>query len=219
MVNTFEPTGIGPSAEGRARGTDFPIEPADEGVAMTAAPTVYAADVLVIGWGLAGLVAAVRGCRGRQAGDHRRPGAAHEPRRAGVVVVRRAVPRRLPRAAPHGHQGLPRARPPGLARQRRRSTATRTSGRKRWAEAYLQFAAGEKRAWLRSLDVGFFPVVGWAERGGYTAIGPGNSVPRFHITWGTGPGLVAPFQAILERGGGARAGCTILPRHRVDDAA
>ncbi|WBB60244.1 FAD-binding dehydrogenase [Streptomyces sp. WMMC500] len=65
---------------------------------------------------------------------------------------------------------------------------------RKWAEAYVDFAAGEKRAWLRSMDVSFFPVVGWAERGGYDAEGHGNSVPRFHITWGTGPGVVAPFE-------------------------
>ncbi|WP_029430371.1 FAD-binding dehydrogenase [Blastococcus sp. URHD0036] len=64
---------------------------------------------------------------------------------------------------------------------------------RQWAEAYLQFAAGEKRSWLRSQGIGFFPVVGWAERGGYTATGHGNSVPRFHIVWGTGPGIVEPF--------------------------
>jgi hypothetical protein len=71
---------------------------------------------------------------------------------------------------------------------------------RQWAEAYLQFAATEKRAWLRERGVKFFPVVGWAERGGYTATGPGNSVPRFHITWGTGPGIVAPFEAKLREG-------------------
>src|ERR1700712_2001918 len=64
---------------------------------------------------------------------------------------------------------------------------------RRWAEAYLQFAAGEKRSWLHQRGVRFFPIVGWAERGGYTATGHGNSVPRFHITWGTGPGVVGPF--------------------------
>ena len=64
---------------------------------------------------------------------------------------------------------------------------------RQWAEAYLQFAAGEKRAWLKEQGIGFFPVVGWAERGGYGATGPGNSVPRFHIVWGTGPGIVEPF--------------------------
>src|SRR5439155_3541917 len=64
---------------------------------------------------------------------------------------------------------------------------------RRWAEAYVDFAAGEKRAWLRELGVKLFPVVGWAERGGYLATGHGNSVPRFHIVWGTGPGVIEPF--------------------------
>ncbi|MCZ4118452.1 FAD-binding dehydrogenase [Streptomyces sp. H39-S7] len=64
---------------------------------------------------------------------------------------------------------------------------------RQWAEAYVDFAAGEKRSWLHERGVRFFPVVGWAERGGFLATGPGNSVPRFHITWGTGPGIIAPF--------------------------
>ncbi|GAA1525330.1 hypothetical protein GCM10009827_047540 [Dactylosporangium maewongense] len=64
---------------------------------------------------------------------------------------------------------------------------------RRWAEAYVQFAAGEKRSWLRAMGHRVFPVVGWAERGGGPADGHGNSVPRFHITWGTGPGVVEPF--------------------------
>jgi uncharacterized protein len=64
----------------------------------------------------------------------------------------------------------------------------------RWAEAYVNFAAAEKRAWLHALGVRWFPLVGWAERGGYLADGHGNSVPRFHVTWGTGPGVVAPFE-------------------------
>ena len=72
---------------------------------------------------------------------------------------------------------------------------------RQWAEAYLQFAAGEKRAWLKEQGIGFFPVVGWAERGGYTATGPGNSVPRFHIVWGTGPGIVEPFARRVARRG------------------
>jgi len=87
---------------------------------------------------------------------------------------------------------------------------------KKWAEAYLQFAAGEKRAWLRERGVKFFPIVGWAERGGYGATGPGNSVPRFHITWGTGPGVVAPFEKTL-RGGIAKGLVDIRFRHRVDE--
>jgi predicted oxidoreductase len=64
---------------------------------------------------------------------------------------------------------------------------------RQWAHAYVDFAGGEKRSWLRHRGLKLFPLVGWAERGGYSARGHGNSVPRFHITWGTGPGLVEIF--------------------------
>ena len=57
----------------------------------------------------------------------------------------------------------------------------------------MDFAAGEKRSWLRAQGLKIFPIVGWAERGGYLATGHGNSVPRFHVTWGTGPGVIEPF--------------------------
>lgn len=87
---------------------------------------------------------------------------------------------------------------------------------RQWAEAYLDFAAGEKRAWLKERGVGFFPVVGWAERGGSTASGHGNSVPRFHITWGTGPGLVHPFASRLRQGI-AEGKAKYRPRHRVTE--
>ena len=87
---------------------------------------------------------------------------------------------------------------------------------RQWAEAYLQFAAGEKRAWLHEKGVRFFPVVGWAERGDGTSGGHGNSVPRFHITWGTGPGVVEPFVRRVQEG--ARTGqARLLHRHRVDE--
>jgi len=86
---------------------------------------------------------------------------------------------------------------------------------RRWAEAYVGFAAGEKRAWLREQGLKLFPIVGWAERGGYGAIGPGNSVPRFHITWGTGPGIVEPFERRV-RDGVAKGLVTFRFRHRVD---
>ncbi|MFD9729534.1 FAD-binding dehydrogenase [Streptomyces sp. NPDC059072] len=85
---------------------------------------------------------------------------------------------------------------------------------RRWAEAYVDFAAGEKRPWLHAQGVRFFPVVGWAERGGYDANGHGNSVPRFHITWGTGPGLVEPFERRV-RAGVARGLVRLKFRHRV----
>ena len=62
------------------------------------------------------------------------------------------------------------------------------------AEAFVDFAAGEMRPWLHAMGMRWFPVVGWAERGGGHAHGHGNSVPRFHITWGTGPGVLEPFE-------------------------
>jgi uncharacterized protein len=86
---------------------------------------------------------------------------------------------------------------------------------RRWAEAYVGFAAGEKRAWLRAMGHRLFPVVGWAERGGYDAMSHGNSVPRFHVTWGTGPGIVEPFERrAREAVGNGRL--TFKFRHRVD---
>jgi predicted oxidoreductase len=88
-------------------------------------------------------------------------------------------------------------------------------GRK-WAEAYVDFATYEKREWLRGLGIRFFPVVGWAERGGYLAEGHGNSVPRFHIVWGTGPAIVQPFESRL-RDAIKNGLVDYRPRHRVDD--
>jgi len=81
---------------------------------------------------------------------------------------------------------------------------------RQWAQAYVDFAAGEKRSWLRDRGLKTFPLVGWAERGGYDARGHGNSVPRFHITWGTGPALVDVFARRLTTAGFAY-------RHRVDE--
>jgi uncharacterized protein len=87
---------------------------------------------------------------------------------------------------------------------------------KKWAEAYVDFAAGEKRQWLYDMGVRFFPVVGWAERGGYLAEGHGNSVPRFHIVWGTGPGLVKPFEERVRKAM-AEGLVNYRPRHRVNE--
>lgn len=67
------------------------------------------------------------------------------------------------------------------------------------AEAYVAFAAGEMQPWLHGLGMRWFPVVGWAERGGALADGHGNTVPRFHVTWGTGPGVVNAFERALMR--------------------
>ncbi len=173
----------------------------------------YAADVLVIGWGLSGLVAAAEAVA---AGKR-------------VVIIDQEPRVNLGGQAFWSFGGLffvdsPEQRRMGirdsfdLARQDWLATAQFDRDEdywpRRWAEAYLQFASGEKRSWLRQKGVGLFPVVGWAERGGYNATGPGNSVPRFHITWGTGPGLVAPFRRAVEQAEAAGR-LTVLERHRV----
>ncbi|MDL5350388.1 FAD-binding dehydrogenase [Microbacterium sp. zg-YB36] len=172
-----------------------------------------ATDVLIIGWGLSGLVAAAEAA----ALGKRVVIVDQEPRTnlggqawwsfGGLFFIDSPEQRRL-----GVHDSLE------LARQDWFGTAgfdrDEDAWPRRWAEAYLQFALHEKRAWLREKGMSFFPIVGWAERGGYTATGPGNSVPRFHITWGTGPGVVAPFQAAVEQAE-QQGRITILARHRV----
>ncbi|WEK59742.1 MAG: FAD-binding dehydrogenase [Candidatus Microbacterium colombiense] len=175
--------------------------------------TPLSADVLVIGWGLAGLVAAAEALDGGRR----------------VILIDQEPRTNLGGQAWWSFGGLffidsPEQRRMGIRDSIELATQDwfgnaafdrpEDEWPRRWAEAYLQFASGEKRAWLRERGVGFFPVVGWAERGGYGAIGPGNSVPRFHITWGTGPGIVAPFVGAIEQA--EREGrITVLPRHRV----
>ncbi|MFJ4014297.1 FAD-binding dehydrogenase [Streptomyces sp. NPDC090026] len=86
---------------------------------------------------------------------------------------------------------------------------------RRWAEAYVDFAAGEKRAYLHRLGLRVMPTVGWAERGAGSASGHGNSVPRFHLTWGTGPEVVRVFREPVLAAA-ARGLVTFRYRHRVD---
>jgi predicted oxidoreductase len=87
---------------------------------------------------------------------------------------------------------------------------------RKWAEAYVGFCSGEKRAWLHAQGMRWIPNPGWPERGGYHADGHGNSVPRFHITWGTGPGVVAPFERRV-REAVAKGLVQLRFRHRVDE--
>ncbi|WP_299575757.1 FAD-binding dehydrogenase [uncultured Williamsia sp.] len=86
----------------------------------------------------------------------------------------------------------------------------------RWARAYVEFAAGEKRSWLDGHGVTFLPTVGWAERGGMRADAHGNSVPRFHVAWGTGTGIVKPFAESARRAS-TTGSLDFHHRHRVDD--
>jgi len=152
----------------------------------------YDADVIVIGAGLAGLVAA------------------NELADAGkrVIIVDQEPEQTLGGQAWRSFGGLFFVNSPEQRRLRIRDThelalqdwlGSAGFDRKedhwprKWAEAYIDFAAGEKRSWLHAQGMRWFPIVGWAERGGSLATGHGNSVPRFHITWGTGVGVVEPF--------------------------
>ena len=151
------------------------------------------ADAIIIGGGLSGLVAAAELCdRGKR-----------------VIVLEQEGENSLGGQAFWSLGGLFMVDTPEQRRMRIRDSrdlaASDWAGSagfdrevdfwpKKVADAYLDFAAGEMRAWLHQMGMRWFPVVGWAERGGGQAHGHGNSVPRFHLTWGTGPGVVAPFE-------------------------
>ena len=175
------------------------------------------ADVIIIGAGLAGLVAAAEIIDARKK----------------VIVVDQEGEQSLGGQAFWSLGGLflvdsPEQRRLGIRDSRALALADwlGTAGFDReedfWprksAQAYVDFAAGEKRSWLRQRGIRFFPVVGWAERGGGNASGHGNSVPRFHLTWGTGPGVLAPF--VQRAREGEQAGLlTFRFRHRVNELA
>jgi uncharacterized protein len=175
------------------------------------------ADVIVVGAGLAGLVAAAEvadaGCR--------------------VIIVEQEPEQSLGGQAFWSLGGLFLVNSPEQRRLRIRDShelalqdwmgsagfdREEDAWPRRWAEAYVAWAAGEKRAWLRAQGIRFFPVVGWAERGGYLATDHGNSVPRFHLTWGTGPGVLEPFVRRV-RDAEARGLVTFRFRHRVSELA
>src|SRR3954453_1873512 len=170
------------------------------------------ADVIIIGAGLAGLVAAAevadsgkRAIIVEQEGEQSLGGQAFWSL-GGLFLVDSPEQRRLGIRDSHelalqdwlGTAGFDRAEDP-LPGQR--------------GHAFGDFAAGEKRSWLRERGLQTFPVVGWAERGGYDARGHGNSVPRFHITWGTGPAIVDIFARRLM----GNAKVRFAHRHRVDE--
>lgn len=149
------------------------------------------ADVIVIGAGLSGLVSAWHAAeRGRR-----------------VLILEQEGPQSLGGQAWWSLGGLFMVDTPEQRRLRLRDSrdlAARDwfgsagfdrpedANPRAWAEAYLDFAAGPMRAYLHGLGMRWFPVVGWAERR-HAPEGHGNSLPRFHVTWGTGTGVVKPY--------------------------
>ncbi|AEY87397.1 putative FAD-binding dehydrogenase [Streptomyces hygroscopicus subsp. jinggangensis 5008] len=175
------------------------------------------ADVIVVGAGLAGLVAAHElTSRGRRVALVDQENAANLGGQAfwsfgGLFLVDSPEQRRL---GIKDSSALAWSDWQGSARFDR--LADEDSWAVRWARAYVEFAAGEKRSWLRGHGIELLPTVGWAERGDLRADGHGNSVPRFHIAWGTGTGVVEPFVRSARQA--ARDGLlTFHHRHRVDE--
>ncbi|GGL99143.1 FAD-binding dehydrogenase [Deinococcus aerophilus] len=175
--------------------------------------TPHETDIIVVGAGLAGLVAAAEAAdAGRrvllldQEGEQNLGGQAYWSF-GGLFLIDTPEQRRLGIRDSHTLAWRDWQNTAGFDRPE-------DHWPRRWAEAYVEFAAGEKYGWLAAQGVRFFPGVGWAERGGQGAGGPGNSVPRFHITWGTGPGVVEPFERRV-RGHVAAGRITFRFRHRV----
>ncbi|MFE7980265.1 FAD-binding dehydrogenase [Streptomyces shenzhenensis] len=175
------------------------------------------ADVIVVGAGLAGLVAAHElTSRGRRVALVDQENAANLGGQAywsfgGLFLVDSPEQRRL---GVKDSFDLAWNDWQGSARFDR--LADEDSWAVRWARAYVEFAAGEKRSWLQGHGISLLPTVGWAERGELRADGHGNSVPRFHIAWGTGTGVVEPFVRHARQA--SRDGLlTFHHRHRVDE--
>ncbi|GAB1378263.1 FAD-binding dehydrogenase [Pararhodobacter aggregans] len=173
----------------------------------------YQADVAVVGGGLAGLVAA---CEAAARGKR-------------VLLLDQEGEQNLGGQAFWSLGGLFMVDTPEQRRMRIRDSEALALGdwlgsagfdgpQDHWprkvAEAYVAFAAGGMRDWLAGIGMRWFPVVGWAERGGAQAHGHGNSVPRFHVTWGTGPGVLAPFER-MAREHAAAGRLRFAFRHRV----
>jgi predicted oxidoreductase len=175
------------------------------------------ADVIVVGAGLAGLVACEELTRaGKKVAlldqeNHANLGGQAYWSFGGIFLVDSPEQRRL-----GVHDSLDLAWNDWLGSAGFDRLDDEDTWAKRWARAYVEFAAGAKRTWLTGRGISFLPTVGWAERGDLRADGHGNSVPRFHVTWGTGTGVVAPFASAAIRAA-ERGRLTFHNRHRVDD--
>jgi uncharacterized protein len=151
-------------------------------------------DAIVVGAGLAGLVCTLELLR-----------AGHT-----VLLLDRCQPRELGGLAREAFGGMFMVDSPEQRRSRIRDSERlaledwlriaelepEDEWPRRWAEQYVTRARDDVGGWLREIGVRFFPVVNWAERGNF---GDGNSVPRFHMTWGTGKALVQAVWSAIEK--------------------
>jgi predicted oxidoreductase len=151
-------------------------------------------DAIVVGAGLAGLVSTLELLRSGHT----------------VLLLDRCEPRELGGLAREAFGGMFMVDSPEQRRSRIRDNerlaledwlriaelGAEEQWPRRWAEQYVTRARDDVGGWLRELGVRFFPVVNWAERGNF---GDGNSVPRFHLTWGTGKALVEAVWGGIQR--------------------
>ena len=179
-----------------------------EGSAAGMGKTVTA-DVLVIGGGLAGIVCALELLRAGRS----------------VILVDRDTPDRLGGLALWAFGGMALVGTPLQARAKIHDTpeiALRDWIRfgeldahdcwpLRWAQHYVERSRPDVHDWLRKHDLKFLPAVNWVERGRY---GEGNSVPRYHVLWGTSRELVRRMRAALHEAAGKER-LALLHRHRV----
>lgn len=166
-------------------------------------------DVLIIGGGLAGIVTALEALR---AGKR-------------VTLVDRDTPERLGGLARWAFGGMALVGTPLQARRGIRDTPEialadwlrfgeldpQDRWPLRWAEHYVERSRAEVHDWLVGEGISFMPAVNWVERGRF---GEGNSLPRYHIVWGTSRELTRRMIAAMHAADpGGRL--NLLHRHRV----
>ncbi|MBZ0088119.1 MAG: FAD-dependent oxidoreductase [Thermomonas sp.] len=82
-----------------------------------------------------------------------------------------------------------------------------------WAQHYVERSRNDVHDWLEAHGIGFLPAVNWVERGRF---GEGNSLPRYHVIWGTAQRMVRTLaDALRAAGAGAGGKLTLLHRHSV----
>src|SRR5690554_2681132 len=80
-----------------------------------------------------------------------------------------------------------------------------------WAKYYAEHSRTEVHDWLQSEGIQFMPAVNWVERGLH---GDGNSVPRYHVVWGTSRELTRVMIAAMHKAAGDGR-LTLLHNHSI----
>lgn len=171
--------------------------------------THITSDVLIVGGGIAGLVTALELLRGGQC----------------VTLVDRDTPERLGGLALWAFGGMALVGTPLQAAMKIPDTpeiALRDwlsfgeldpddTFSQQWARYYVEHSRSEVYDWLKGEGIKFMPAVNWVERG---LQGDGNSLPRYHVVWGTSRELVRCIVVALHRANNDGR-LTLLHRHRI----